>query len=537
MPQDRYTKSIISPRLRHDAAWTERTHQNVTLSISIATGKLAVLAGRHPLMVGALGTLMALGVMAISLITLLASRDAAVEHAHETSRNVTAVLVTNIARTIEISDNSLRALIAALNKPAIQTMDPDLRHELLFDRTAAEYVTGMGVTDDRGRLIDGCCSSSHAWDFSDRDYFIAHQKSANVGLYVSSVYRARSRPGAESIAITRRINRRDGSFDGVAIVAIDADYFKQLLSKLDVGAGGITAIVRADGTLVARNPPISQSGLINLGRSPTFPRMVNHDSGFYAAPSISDGILRLYTFQRVPGTSLIAVVAPAESSVLASWRRLSWIVGASASSVSLAFCAVVWLLAFALRDRAKAQVLLTELTQTDPLTGLKNRRALDEALENEWGRLERNDGCLSLLFVDADNFKQYNDRHGHAQGDRALKHLAECIKRHTRRRGDLAARYGGEEFVVVLTDTDETGAAQLAEAIRNEVDHGRPTAPSGALPHFTVSIGCATGRRSRPSSLDQLTNSADLALYAAKRTGRNAVVSAGDIVEPAQPES
>ncbi|ASW00901.1 GGDEF domain-containing protein [Paraburkholderia aromaticivorans] len=475
---------------------------------------------------------MALVVMGISLITLLASRDAAVEHAHETSRNVTAVLVSNIARTIETSDNSLRSLIAVLNKPAIHTIDPGLRHDLLFDRTAAEYVTGMGVTDDRGRLIDGCCSSSHRWDFGDRDYFIVHRESANVGLYVSSVYRARSRPGAQSIAMTRRIDRPDGSFGGVAIVAVDVEYFRQLLAKLDVGPNGITAIVRTDGTLVARNPPLDEAKLGNLGRSPTFPRMVNQDSGFYAAPSIADGVLRLYTFQRVPGTPLIAVVAPAQGDVLAGWRRLSWIVGVSASSVSLAFCTVVWLLAFALRDHAKTQVLLTGLTQTDSLTGLKNRRALDEFLENEWGRLKRNDGCLSVLFVDADNFKQYNDRHGHAQGDIALKHLAACITRHARRRGDLAARYGGEEFVVVLPDTDENGAVRIAEAIRVEVERGRPTAPHGALPRFTVSIGCATGRRSHPSSLNELTNSADLALYAAKRSGRNAVVRADDIVAP-----
>jgi diguanylate cyclase (GGDEF)-like protein len=503
----------------------------------MTTGKLAVLAGRHPLIVGVLGSLMAFGVLAISLITLLASREAAVEHAHETSRNVTAVLVSNIARTIETSNNSLLALISALDKPVVQSMDPDLRHELLFDRTAAQYVTSMGVTDNRGRLIDGCCSSSHTWDFSDRDYFIVHRQSANVGLYVSSVYQARSRPGAQSIAITRRMNRPDGSFGGVAIVAIDVEYFRQLLAKLDVGPNGITAIVRTDGTLVARNPPGSRTVLVNLGRSPVFPQMMNHDSGFYAANSISDGVLRLYTFQRVPGTPLIAVVAPAESDVLSSWKRLSWIVGISASFVSLAFCAAVWLLAFALRDHVKAQVLLTDLTQTDALTGLKNRRALDEALENEWGRLQRNDGCLSLLFVDADNFKKYNDSHGHAQGDVALKHLAECINRHARRRGDVAARYGGEEFVVVLPDTDETGAVQIAEAIRLEVEHGRPTVASATVLPFTVSIGCATGRRSHPLSLDELTNSADLALYAAKRSGRNAVVSAGDIVAPAQPQN
>lgn len=473
---------------------------------------------------------MSLGVMAISFVTLMAARDGAIAHAHETSRNVTAVLVSNIARTVDTSNNALLGLISALDKPAIQNMDPGLRHELLFDRTAAEYVIGVGLTDDRGRLLDGCCSNALNSDFSDRDYFKVHRESPDAGLYVSHIYQARTVSGSETIAVSRRINRPDGSFGGVVVVAIDASYFKRLLSNLNVGPRGVTAIVRTDGTLVARNPPFSPSRPVNFGASPTFPRMVNRDSGFYAAPSTADGILRLYTFQRVPGTPLIAVVAPAQGDVLASWRRLSWIVGIAASSVSLAFCAVVWLLAFALRDYAKAQVLLMQLTQIDSLTGLKNRRALDEVLDNEWGRLQRNDGCLSVLFVDADNFKQYNDRHGHAQGDVALKHLAACIDRHTCRRGDLAARYGGEEFVVVLPDTDERGAAQIAEAIRYEVEHGPPSAPSAAVPPFTVSIGCATGRRSHPASLDELTNAADLALYVAKHNGRNCVVGADDTV-------
>ncbi|MFX6019075.1 diguanylate cyclase, partial [Acinetobacter baumannii] len=93
---------------------------------------------------------------------------------------------------------------------------------------------------------------------------------------------------------------------------------------------------------------------------------------------------------------------------------------------------------------------------------MKNRRALDVALENEWDRLQRNDSRLSVLFIDADHFKRYNDAHGHAQGDVALQYLAQCISKHARRRGDLAARYGGEEFVVLLPDTGETGATRIA---------------------------------------------------------------------------
>ncbi|MGM3276689.1 diguanylate cyclase [Ralstonia sp. 24A2] len=486
--------------------------------------RLATLAGHHPFFVGALGTLLTLVVLSISVLTLWADRETAIEHAHETSKNVAAVLASHVSRTVDSADQSLQMLIAEIDKPGIRNLDPEVRHDLLFSQTAsAQHLTGMGITDDKGQLVDGCCSPTHHWNFSDRDYFIVHRDHANVGLYVSAVYQARSRAGVEAIALSRRMNRRDGTFAGTALVAIDLDYFRQLLEKLDVGPRGVTAIVRIDGTLVARNPPPSATRAFSLNKSLVFPRMVNQESGFYVAPSASDGVLRLYTFQRVPGTPFIAVVAPAMDDALAAWRRLSWIVGLSSLSVSLAFCAGVWLLAFALRGRVAAENHLRELTQTDPLTGLKNRRALDVVLENEWDRLQRNGSCLSVLFVDADHFKRYNDEHGHAQGDNALQYLANCISKHARRRGDLAARYGGEEFVVVLPDTDEAGATQIAEAIRAEVEATRTTVGSPGLAPFTVSVGCATARRSSFPSLNALTKAADDALYEAKRRGRNCV--------------
>ncbi|MBR8289761.1 GGDEF domain-containing protein [Burkholderia cenocepacia] len=461
--------------------------------------KIADWAGRNPLVVGALGTLMSLAALGISAVTLWAARSEVVEHAHETSRNVAAVLASQISRTVETSNNALIALTVDLGKPSVQRMDAGLRHDLLFERTAAQYVTGMGVTDRHGRLIDGCCSATHRWDFSDRDYFKVHRDADNLGLYVSQPYRARSRGDKESIALSRRIERPDHGFDGIAVVAIDLAYFEQLLSRLDVGPNGVSAIVRADGTILARNPSLNDGQMSRLRRSTSFKRMVNSESGFYPARSSIDGTMRLYTYQRIPGTPLIAVVAPAESDVLAGIRRLSWTVGVSASVIGASFCAVVWLLAFALRDNFRKQTLLTDLTRTDPLTGLHNRRALDTAL-----------------------------------GDTALRFLAECIRAHTRRRGDLAARYGGEEFVAVLPDTDENGAARVADAIRREVERNRLDGFAETVPPFTVSIGCATSRRARHVSVHALTHDADMALYRAKREGRNRVCRAQ--VEPvAQP--
>ncbi|MBR8356445.1 GGDEF domain-containing protein [Burkholderia vietnamiensis] len=495
------------------------------MAINSRAQRLATLAAYHPLVVGTLGTVLTLIVLAISALTLWADRETAIEHAHDMSKNVAAVLAANISRTVETADRTLVVLAAAQNKPAIRNLDPEIRHDLLYSQTgSAQYITGMGIIDDRGKLIDGRYAHTHHLDLSDRDYFTVQRNSPNVGLYVSAVYRTRSRAGVETIGLSRRISRPDGSFAGVALVAINLDYFNQLLQKLDIGAHGAASIIRVDGSWVARNPPSSAARGYSLRKSMVFPRMANEESGFYVAHSASDGVLRLYTFQRVPGTPFIAVVAPAMDDALAAWKRLSWIAGLSSLSVSMAFCAGVWLLAFALRGRLEAESHLKELTRTDPLTGLKNRRALDRTLDNEWHRLQRNDSSLSVLYVDADNFKAYNDTHGHAQGDLALAYLANCISKHVRRRGDLAARYGGEEFVVVLPDTDENSAMQIAEAIRAEVAGARPMDGNLPLAPFTVSVGYATARRSSFASLDALTKAADAALYEAKRKGRNCVM-------------
>lgn len=167
--------------------------------------KIADWSGRNHLVIGALGTLISIAALGISAATLWASQSEVIDHAHETSRNIAAVLVGEIARTVDTSNSTLIALASNFSNPAVRRMDPTLRHDLLFKRTIAPYMTGMGVTDRHGQLIDGCCGPNHRWNFGNRDYFTVHRDSDNVGLYMSDVYRARSRNGKESIALSRRI--------------------------------------------------------------------------------------------------------------------------------------------------------------------------------------------------------------------------------------------------------------------------------------------------------------------------------------------
>lgn len=165
---------------------------------------------------------------------------------------------------------------------------------------------------------------------------------------------------------------------------------------------------------------------------------------------------------------------------------------------------------------------LRTLVALDGLTGVANRRALNERLRAEWFRARRGSYPLALLLVDIDYFKAFNDRFGHLAGDDALKNVARALMETARRPGDLVARYGGEEFAVLLPHTDVPGAALVAESLRRAVNHfSRRSAPEGAS--LTVSVGVASWiPDGRAAPLDLLA-ATDQALYRAKALGRNRV--------------
>lgn len=170
---------------------------------------------------------------------------------------------------------------------------------------------------------------------------------------------------------------------------------------------------------------------------------------------------------------------------------------------------------------------LSELSATDSLTGMANRRRFDEALETEWARAARAGRHLAVILADVDHFKAYNDRYGHQAGDECLRRVAAVLRASARRPGDLAARYGGEEFCLILAETDADAALQVAENLRQAVQD--LAIPHEGSPHglVTLSLGLAamvpeTGRVVR----DHL-QAADRALYGAKEAGRNRTAASG----------
>ncbi len=175
--------------------------------------------------------------------------------------------------------------------------------------------------------------------------------------------------------------------------------------------------------------------------------------------------------------------------------------------------------------------MLQRLSSLDGLTGIANRRHFDLILKQEWRRALRDATPLSLILIDVDFFKAYNDTYGHQMGDDCLKRVANSLKGVLKRPTDLIARYGGEEFVVLLPKTDVGGAIALAEEMRAGVEAlGITHARSQATDRVTISLGVATVTPNPDSSHAELIAEADHALYQAKQEGRNRVKSSSSIV-------
>jgi two-component system chemotaxis family response regulator WspR len=178
------------------------------------------------------------------------------------------------------------------------------------------------------------------------------------------------------------------------------------------------------------------------------------------------------------------------------------------------------------RQLLETNLELERLNNVDGLTGLSNRKHLDSYLESEWRRCARAHTPLSLLMVDVDHFKLYNDTCGHVAGDEVLRRVARALRDSCRRPADLSARYGGEEFAVVLPDVGAAELPPFGEALRRAVSDLDVSHPASATARqVTVSIGGATAIPDPWTKTTDLVSAADRALYEAKRDGRNRVVS------------
>ena len=484
-----------------------------------------IMVTRRPNLIIAISGVLASAILAIAVWVLAQMHDDALRRAQDSVFNVSLLIERDVSRNLEIYDLSIRTVIEGLKQPGVAQLDPKLRQMVLFDGSAtAKDMGSILVIDETGyiRFDSQSVPPRHVF-LGDRDYFQVHRDSPNVGLYVSHPFMPRATGADLSIGLSRRISKADGSFGGVVVGTMRLKYFRSLFEGMNLGAGGSMALMLSDGTMLMRRPYDLKTIGINLTGTANYSRFVEQPSGDFFGTAAIDGVERWYAFRHIDMYPLILDVALSTRDIYVGWRRRAWIIGSLIGALDLTLIALAVLFAQQMRGRLLAEEELRVLARTDGLTGVDNRRTFEQAVESECRRAQRHGGPLSLLLIDVDNFKGFNDLYGHSAGDDALITVARCIARNAQRSGDTTARYGGEEFAVLLPGTDQEGARSLAETIRASVEALALSHVASSHHVLTVSIGVATFQGDALRGSRELVDAADQALYAAKDAGRNRV--------------
>ncbi len=400
----------------------------------------------------------------------------------------------------------------------------------LFKRQLTAYPETGGLSADAISIVDRSgrvYASSVEYPtapllVADRDYFRTLSRDDTDSIYLSELSRSRA-TGEWVVFIALRLVTADGAFDGVLTAPLRASRLDALHGRLGLEEGAAITLMRADGRPLYRYPFDERFARMTAFDMPAFDRMAERRSGYLRVPgALVDDRPSFIGFHAGSQFPLIATVTRDERHALAAWRK-NILVYSLVTITAIVLLFVLFLFTrrqVARLDDAAASPL------SDATTGLPTRNSFEAHLASEWRRMSRDGRPLSVLFLDIDFFKRFNDSYGHSAGDDCLRQVGECIRAQLKREDDMVARYGGEEFVCVLPGTDAAHATRVALLIRDAVlalDVHNEKSPLGG--RLTVSIGCATACTPE-DTIESLLSAADRALHAAKGAGRDRVKSA-----------
>jgi len=482
--------------------------------------------GNRPYAIGVFGTVAAVLIIVLPMLLVSTDRKLVLSHARDNSANLTNIMAVDIENKNRFYDGQIQAIVNAAQDPRIWKLPPDIRDQLMFSGLPADtYVTSQHVLDANGRVIASKDTGPKgaSLHIGDSEYFFALEHNPSLGLFISHPVRSRL-TGKPMIALARRINKPDGSFNGVVVLEVRIEFMERLFDQLNTDASGGVTMALGDGTILARRPYRDSDVGVNINYLPVMHEIAKSETGSTIGTD-RDGVIRLISWRHLRYLPIVVIAGPPLDTALANWRREARITASVAIISALVIGIGSWLLAFTLRDKLRAEQELTRLASIDPLTKVNNRRAFDERFRQEWGRACRDRTSISALFADIDHFKRFNDTYGHAAGDEVLVSVARCIASVARRPTDIVGRYGGEEFTIILPDTDQQGAIAVAESIRQEVLDLGAINEGSATGRITVSVGCATYHPTSGDHLEELLAGADRQMYLAKSAGRNQVKS------------
>jgi diguanylate cyclase (GGDEF)-like protein len=442
------------------------------------------------------------------------------------------------------------------------------------------WIRTLSIVGKDGRVQCATLPSLVGVDLSDRPYFKKMQETRGFVLSDYLFGRASNHP---AIVAAYPVSAVDADEDAFIVATVNLDWLSKIMSNLG-GRPGISAVlIDSAGTVLAA--PADQASMIGhpLDSIPLL-SAIAEDATRSEAPqgSISfvtvDGAKRAVSFARIPGTQSRLIVSIDEAKVSAAINRDirtaylqlgfvsllvllgaliaaekliikpietmaamakrfgqgDWSVRAARRSLpaefvplARAFNAMAAQLGQRERELVATNDRLTVIASIDMLSGLANRRGFQSRLDFEWMKAQQYDSELSLLMIDVDHFKLFNDTYGHPEGDACLTRLGETLSGIAAETMGFAGRYGGEEFCLLLPNTGAGRALEIGEIVRAEVlELAMPHATS-SYQTVTVSVGVAATRPNETQKPGDLIEAADAALYAAKHRGRNAVVEHG----------
>jgi diguanylate cyclase (GGDEF)-like protein len=454
---------------------------------------------------------------------------------------------------------------------------PEICGKFLAGATSdAPWITGLSVVAPNGRISCATVANRIGLNTSDRPYFqdALRNRTFVVGNYAAT----RPRGGMILVGAAPIVNDMDEA-EGVIAAGFELPWIDRIAAETARRPGAMMLVLDDTGAVLAAYPEQDKWLHKTFDANPLMDAMRARVDGMVTAEGV-DGVRRIFGFARIPDTNAHLAIGLDESEVLqqvAREMRTSYI---QFALIGLVVLFGVWFggehaivrplrslarvasyighgnlttntgqrrwaaefapLAAALDGMAKrlaererdlriANAQLEHLTRLDGLSGLANRRGFDARLETEWHEAASSGRALSLVMIDIDHFKSFNDHYGHVAGDMCLRTVGEALAA-CANGASIVARYGGEEFALLFAGTAMESALETAENLRAAIealDLTHAAAPSG---HVTVSVGVASLRAQPSDSSQILVEAADAALYGAKRRGRNTVVGHAAIV-------
>jgi diguanylate cyclase (GGDEF)-like protein len=456
--------------------------------------------------------------------------------------NLSRAMAQQADDTLKEADTALVGVVERVEVDGRSTAALQRLHKILMIRKQElSQLNGLFVYTETGSwLASSEPTLSQKFNNADREYFIFHRTHADLGPHIGMPVKSRS-SGKWVIPVSRRINKEDGSFGGVALATIDVSFFSAFYDTLQIGDAGAIALILDSGAMLVRRPygegfvgkDVKGTELFHLFTTQS-------QVGTVFIKSAQDGVTRLNSYRRLEHYPVFVAAALSKDEILRDWWHDTIWHTAGVLGLVVLVGLFGWRLVkqIELRTTAEAELIkardslenlnrtLERLAMQDGLTGLANRRQFDVTLYNEFSRATRQASALALIMMDVDCFKQYNDIYGHAAGDECLRTIGRLIKELAARRpGDLAARYGGEELAVLLPNTDVAGAVVVAEQIRNAIHDLNIEHTGNPAGIVTISAGVDARVPVRGEGEPaELIVAADKALYRAKSGGRNRVL-------------